>query len=88
MKPRTALQNDVFAAEHHREKLDRLGDPLAEIETHIDFGALAAEVDRVAPRPVSAQGERPPPQFSHKKLTCSSMETKASGESVNFSIVA
>jgi hypothetical protein len=28
------------------------------------------------------------PQFSHKKLTCSSMETKASGESVNFSIVA
>jgi hypothetical protein len=28
------------------------------------------------------------PQFSHKKLTCSSMETKVSGESVNFSIVA
>ena len=28
------------------------------------------------------------PQLSHKKLTCSSMETKASGESVNFSIVA
>ena len=27
-------------------------------------------------------------QLSHKKLTCSSMETKASGESVNFSIVA
>jgi Holliday junction resolvasome RuvABC DNA-binding subunit len=27
-------------------------------------------------------------RFSHKKLTCSSMETKASGESVNFSIVA
>ena len=28
------------------------------------------------------------PRLSHKKLTCSSMETKASGESVNFSIVA
>ena len=27
-------------------------------------------------------------RLSHKKLTCSSMETKASGESVNFSIVA
>ena len=30
----------------------------------------------------------PDPQLSHKKLTCSSMETKDSGESVNFSIVA
>jgi hypothetical protein len=27
-------------------------------------------------------------QLSHKKLTCSSIETKSSGESVNFSIVA
>lgn len=32
----------------------------AEIESHIDFAALAAEVDRVAPRPVSVQGCRPP----------------------------
>lgn len=39
---------------------DGLGDPLAEIESYIDFAALAAEVDRVAPRPTSAQGGRPP----------------------------
>ncbi len=60
MKPRTAIKTDLFADEHHRKKIDSLGDPLAEIESHIDFAALAAAVDRVAPRPVSAQGGRPP----------------------------
>lgn len=37
-----------------------MGDPLTEIESCIDFVALAAEVDRIAPRPVSLQGGRPP----------------------------
>jgi len=37
-----------------------LGDPLAEIESYIDFAALAAEVDRIAPLSVSPQGGRPP----------------------------
>ncbi|EEG07113.1 IS5 family transposase, partial [Pseudogulbenkiania ferrooxidans] len=60
MKQRNAIKNDLFAADHHRQKIDRLGDPLAEIEKHINFAALAAEVDRVAPRPVSPQGGRPP----------------------------
>lgn len=60
MKPRSAIKTDLFADEQHREKLDTLGDPLIEIESHIDFAALAAEIDRVAPRPVSSQGGRPP----------------------------
>ena len=64
MKPRSAIKTDLFADEHHRKKLDSLGDPLADIESHIeshiDFASLAAEVDKVAPRPVSAQGGRPP----------------------------
>ena len=60
MKKRTAIKTDLFADEHHRKKIDTLGDPLAEIESYIDFGALAAEVDQVAPRPVSPQGGRPP----------------------------
>lgn len=60
MKPRSAIKTDLFADEHHRRKIDSLGDPLTEIESHIDFAALAAEVDRVAPRPVSTQGGRPP----------------------------
>lgn len=60
MKPRDAIKNDLFAADHHRQKIDRLGDPLAVIEQHIDFAALAVAVDRVAPRPISPQGGRPP----------------------------
>ena len=60
MKRRSAIQTDLFAADRRKEKIDRLGDPLIEIGEHIDFAALAAEVDRVAPRPVSPQGGRPP----------------------------
>ena len=60
MKPRSAIKTDLFADELHRKKIDTLGDPLAEIESYIDFATLAAEVDRIAPRPVSAQGGRPP----------------------------
>lgn len=54
MKKRTAIKADLFAEEHHRKKINTLGDPLIEIESYIDFVALAAEVDRVAPRPVRA----------------------------------
>ena len=60
MKTRSAIKTDLFADQHHKQALDKLGDPLAEIEGCIDFAALAAEVDRVAPRPVSPQGGRPP----------------------------
>ena len=45
MKPRSAMKTDLFADEHHRKKIDSMGDPLADIESHIDFGSLAAEVD-------------------------------------------
>ena len=60
MKLRSAIKTDLFAADVRKEKIDRLGDPLTAIEEHIDFAALTAEVDRVAPRPVSLQGGRPP----------------------------
>lgn len=60
MKPPSALKTDLFADEHHRQKIDPLGDPLAEIESYIDFATLAAEVDAMAPRPGSPQGGRPP----------------------------
>jgi hypothetical protein len=56
MKRRSPIKTDLFAGTHHREKLDKLGDPLAKIESCIDFAALAAEVDRGATRPVSSQG--------------------------------
>lgn len=60
MKLRSAIKTDLFADEHHRRNIDSLGDPLTEIESHIDFSALAAEVDRVTPRPASTLGGRPP----------------------------
>ena len=41
MKPRSAIKTDLFAFDHHRKKIDTLGDPLAEIESYIDFVALA-----------------------------------------------
>jgi IS5 family transposase len=59
MKKRSAIKTDLFADQQHKETLDMLGDPLSEIESCIDFVALAAEVDRVGPRPVSLQSERP-----------------------------
>ena len=51
LKPRSAIKTDLFAFDHHRKKIDSLGDPLAEIESYIDLAALAAEVDRIAPPP-------------------------------------
>ncbi len=60
MKPRSAIKIDMFVDEQHRKKIDTLGDPLTEIESHIDFAALAAEVDRAAPLLQSLQGGRPP----------------------------
>ena len=60
MKQRSAIKTDLFAADKRKEKIDRLGDPLTAIEEHIDFVSLASEVERVAPRPKSLQGGRPP----------------------------
>jgi transposase, IS5 family len=60
MKRRSAIKTDLFADQHHKQILDKLGDPLTEIEACIDFTALVAEVDRIAPRSVSLQGGRPP----------------------------
>ena len=60
MKKRTAIKTDLFADDQHSRKIDALGNPLAQIESYIDFVTLTEEVDRVAPRPVSPQGGRPP----------------------------
>ena len=60
MKPRSAIKNDLFAAESRAPKIDSLGDPLVKISQVVDFAALANEVDPVAPRVVSAKGGRPP----------------------------
>ena len=54
------IKDSLFAAEEREAKLDRLGDVLQVMEQHVGFKALAAEVDRVAPRPGRERGGRPP----------------------------
>ena len=54
------IKERLFAAEEREAKMDHLGDVLQVMEQHVDFKALAAEVDCVALRPVSLQGGRPP----------------------------
>ena len=54
------LKESLFAAEEREAKLDKLGDVLQLLDKHVDFAALAAAVDRAAPRPSPAKGGRPP----------------------------
>jgi hypothetical protein len=44
MKKRCAIKADLFAEQHHLEKIDTLGDPLTDTESAIDLAAPAAEV--------------------------------------------
>lgn len=60
MSQKTAIKTSLFAAEEREQKLDRKGDLLSTLEKHVNFAALAAEIDRVAPRPSGKQGGRPP----------------------------
>lgn len=41
----------LFADQEREAKLDRLGDPLALFDKHVDFATLAPEIDRWAPQP-------------------------------------
>jgi IS5 family transposase len=54
MRPR------LFAAQERETKLTKLGDALPVLDKHVDFAALAAEVDQAAPRPDRIRGGRPP----------------------------
>ena len=59
MTSRSAISNDWFADQHHRETIDKLGDPLQRLEQWIDFKALALQVDQAVPRPDASRGGRP-----------------------------
>lgn len=48
---RNPLMLSLFADQEREAKLDSLGDPLALLDKHMDFAALAAEIDRWAPLP-------------------------------------
>ena len=57
---RSAVKTSLFAAEEREHKLDRKGDLLTVLNTHVDVAALALEMDRIAPRPSETRGGRPP----------------------------
>lgn len=42
------IKESPFAAEECEAKLDKLGDVLQVLVKHVDFAALAAEIDRAA----------------------------------------
>jgi IS5 family transposase len=54
------IKTSPFAAEEREAKLNKLGDALRVMEQHVDFAALAKEIDRAAPRPGRERGGRPP----------------------------
>ena len=54
------IKTSLFSSQEREAKLNKLGDVLSVMNTHIDFAALAAELDRVVPRPSKLKGGRPP----------------------------
>jgi len=54
------IKTSLFADQEREAKLNKLGDALRVMEKHVDFAALAAAVDRAAPRPSRERGGRPP----------------------------
>ncbi len=49
-----------FAEQQRETKLDKIGDAPSKQGEHVDFAALAKEIDEAAPGPVRERGGRPP----------------------------
>ena len=56
MMPKPSL----FAEEERGNRRSKLGDPLVGLSKHVDFSALADEIDTALPRPSRAKSGRPP----------------------------
>jgi hypothetical protein len=55
-KPKkSALKHDLFAQEAHQRKVETLSAD----ESHMQFSALTAQLDQIAPRPQLLMGGRP-----------------------------
>lgn len=57
---RSAIKTDLFANQAHISKLDKLGDPLADIDQLINIKALAQAVEQTLPDIDYSRGGRPP----------------------------
>ena len=66
MPRRSAIKTDLFAADHHREKLDALGDPLVEIAAHIEGLLRILWVTRCGWRALMADPEVPSPLHTER----------------------
>lgn len=54
------IKMSLFAEQEREAKLDKIGDALSKLAEHVDFSALAAEIEEAAPRPGRERGGRPP----------------------------
>ncbi|ACO77869.1 MULTISPECIES: transposase [Pseudomonadota] len=59
---------NLFADQEREAKLDSLGNPLALLSKHVNFAAMAAEIDRWVLRPSRAKGARSP--YPIELMTC------------------
>lgn len=57
---RSAIKIDLFASQTHISKLDKLGDPLTDIDQLIDIKALSDAVEQSRPDVDYSRGGRPP----------------------------
>jgi IS5 family transposase len=56
----TMPKPSLFAEEERGNRRSKLGDPRVGLSEHVDFAALADEIDTALPRPSPAKGGRPP----------------------------
>nr|WP_310144721.1 transposase [Burkholderia ambifaria] len=54
------IKVSLFAEQERETKLDKIGDALSKLGEHVDFAALAEEIDEAVPRPGGERGGRPP----------------------------
>ncbi|CQR44928.1 transposase (fragment) [Thiomonas sp. CB3] len=54
------IEVSLFAEAEGEAKLDKLGEALSKLTEHVDFAALAAEIDAAVPRPGRESGGPPP----------------------------
>ena len=54
------IKVSLFAEQERETKMDEICDAQSKSAEHLNFGALAAEIDEAAPRPARERGGRPP----------------------------
>lgn len=53
------IKFSLFAEQARESTMDKIGDALSKMSDHFGFAALAAEIDKAAPRSPRVRGRRP-----------------------------